>query len=177
MCYLQSPPLIFPRQTLLRQQVVHWKGRVMPLSHCRSDVPPSEKGSVMRERWKPGHLPYTAWRVLTSGFSQLHVFSFFSTHFGFIWGKIKQMKEQLAPTENCFPQSFLGNDTAALFFKGILVFWNSLHQGIISRTFFDVVLYFFRTFRHLKYKKRGGGVKRNKLGQGYWTLPLANCEL
>lgn len=43
----------------------------------------------------------------------------------------------------------LGNDTAALFFEGILVFWDSLHKRILSRTFFNIVLYFFRAFRHL----------------------------
>lgn len=62
-----------------------------------------------------------------------------------------QTKDQSSPTENrgSFPQSCLGNDTAALFFEGIFVFWDSLDERILSRTFFNVVLYFLRTFRYL----------------------------
>lgn len=46
-------------------------------------------------------------------------------------------------------QSCLWNNAAAFFFKRILVFRNSFNQWIFPRTLFDVVLYFFRTFRHL----------------------------
>lgn len=82
-------------------------------------------------------------------FFSISFFPQFFTHtlasFG---GKIKQ-KNNLTQLKTISLQSSLGNDTAALFFEGILVFWNSLYQRILSRTFFNVVLYFLRTFRHL----------------------------
>lgn len=74
-----------------------------------------------------------------------------STHTLASFGGKNQTKDQSSPTENrgSFPQSCLGNDTAALFFEGILVFWDSLDERILSRTFFNVVLYLLRTFRYL----------------------------
>lgn len=54
------------------------------------------------------------------------------------------------PRRRRFPQGYSGDNAAAFFFKRILVFWNSLHQWVLSGTFFNIVLYFFRTLRHLQ---------------------------